>query len=46
MIPLFPEIQPHLLEVFEASDEREEYVITRYRSSNANLRTQLSRIIR
>lgn len=46
IIPLFPELKPYLLNVFEQADEGSKYVITRYRSSNANLRTHLLRIIR
>jgi hypothetical protein len=34
------------LEVFEQAEEGSEYVITRYRDANANLRTQLQRIIK
>lgn len=45
LIPLFPELLPYLLEVFSQPDAGE-YVITRYRHTNANLRTQLERIIR
>jgi len=46
MIPLFPELRPPLLEVFEQAEPGTEHVISRYRDSNANLRTQLHRIIR
>jgi len=46
VIPLFPEIRPHLLEVFDIAEPGTEHVITRYRDSNANLRTHLHRIIR
>ena len=46
MIPLFPELRPHLLEAFEQAEPGAEHVITRYRDTNANLRTQLHRIIR
>ena len=45
-IPLFPELRPHLLSAFEEAEPGSEYVITRYRQLNANLRTQLHRIIR
>ncbi len=45
MIPLFPELRPHLLEVFEQAEPGTEYVITRYRDSACNLRTHFSRII-
>jgi len=46
MIPLFSELRPHLLAAFDEAGEGEEYVITRYRDANANLRTQLHRIIK
>ncbi len=46
IVPLFPELRPYLLEAFEEADEGAEYVITRYHDKNANLRTQLQRIIR
>jgi integrase len=46
LIPLFPELRPYLEEAFELAQPRTEYVIIRYRDSNANLRTQLSRILR
>ena len=50
-VPLFPELIPFLKDVFlEVADGKavagELHVITRYRDSNANLRTQLERIIR
>lgn len=45
-IPLFPELRPPLTEVFDQADPGTEFVITRYRDSNANLRTQFERIIR
>ena len=45
-VPLFPELLPHLQEVFERAEPGTEYVITRYRHSNANLSTQLCRILR
>ncbi len=44
-IPLFPELRPYLLDVFESAAEGSQYVISRYRDCNANLRTQLIRII-
>ena len=44
-VPIFPELRPYLLEVFEGAEEGTEYVITRYRDKNANLRTQLQRIV-
>jgi len=45
-IPIFPEIRPCLEEVWEQAEPGTEFVITRYRVRNANLRTQLERIIR
>jgi len=46
VVPLFPELQPYLLEIAENAPEGAEYVINRYRDSNSNLRTQLLRIIK
>ncbi len=45
VIPLFPELRPYLEKVFDDAPERSEFVITRYRDTNANLRTQLMRIM-
>ena len=45
-IPLFPELVRPLSEVFEQAEPGTEYVITKYRSGDVNLRTQLERIIR
>ena len=45
VIPLFPELRPYLEECFDLAAPGTEYVITRYRDTNANLRTQLLRII-
>jgi len=45
-IPIFPELRPYLEEVWEQAEPGTVYVITRYRDNNANLRTQLERIIR
>ncbi|MCC6123354.1 MAG: site-specific integrase [Pirellulales bacterium] len=44
-IPLFPELRPYLEEVYEQAAPGSEWVITRYRGGNTNLRTQLQRII-
>jgi integrase len=46
MIPLFPELRPHLLAAFEQAEPGTEHVITLARSSACNLRTQAHRIIR
>ena len=44
-IPLFPELREPLTEAFEQAEPGTEFVITRYRDSNQNLRTQFERII-
>ena len=45
-IPLFPELRPYLDEAFEQAEEGgSAFVITRYRDTNMNLRTQLNRIL-
>ena len=47
IIPLFPELREQLEEAWDLlGDEPAEYVITRYRSANQNLRTQFQKIIR
>lgn len=46
VIPLFPELRTALEEVFTQAKPGTDWVITRYRLTNANLRTQLGRIIR
>jgi len=45
VIPLFDEIRPCLEMAFEEARDGDLYVIRRYRAPNANLRTQLLRII-
>lgn len=44
-VPLFPEPKAPLLEAFRLAESGDEWVITRYRRSNSNLRTQFGRII-
>jgi len=46
IIPLFPELRRHLLDAFEDAEPGTQYVVTRYRDDNANLRTQFQRIIK
>lgn len=53
VVPIFPELRPYLdavyfarLEAEEAGRETSEFVITRYRHANVNLRTQLLKIIK
>jgi len=44
-LPLFPELRKALLEALEQAPDGSEFVIARYRSTAANLRTQMHRII-
>ncbi len=46
MVPIFPELRPFLEECKQLAKPGAEFVITRYRDSNTNLRTQLERIIK
>jgi hypothetical protein len=46
VIPLFPELRPHLEAVWDQAEPGTEFIITRYRDTNANLRTQFLRIIK
>jgi integrase len=45
-VPLFPELRAVLAEAFDLAPEGAVHVITRYRDTNSNLRTQLMRMIR
>ncbi len=46
VIPMFPELRPRLEAVWEQAEPATEYVITKYRDCNTDLRTQLFKIIR
>ena len=46
LVPLFPELVPHLQEAFEQAEVGTEHVITRYRQSNSHLGMELRRILR
>jgi len=46
VIPIFPELLPHLEEACDQAVPGEENIITRYRTYNTNLGTQLGRIIK
>ena len=46
MVPIFPELRPYLEDARELAAKDAAHVITRYRDSNSNLRTQLNRIIK
>jgi integrase len=46
VVPIFPEIRPYLDACYFDAAEGAENVIVRYRDRNANLRTQLERIIK
>jgi len=45
VVPIFPELRSYLEEAWEMADEGAEFVVARSRSQEANLRTQLIRII-
>lgn len=45
-IPLFPELEPFLVEASEQAEEGAIYCIERYRSQDVNLRTGLERILK
>jgi integrase len=45
VVPIFPELRPFLQAAWEEAQEGSEYVLRRYRGSNANLRTQLQRFM-
>ena len=45
-MPLFPELRPYLEEAYEMAEPGAVHVITRWRDTHKNLRTQLMRIIR
>jgi len=45
LVPIFPELYPHLLAAYEEAEPGTKYVVTRYRKAGLNLRTQLMRII-
>ncbi len=45
VIPIFPELRPHLEAAWEQAEPGTEYVITRYRDAGQNLRTAFERII-
>ena len=46
LVPIFPELLPYIRDAYERAESATEYVITRYRKSGLNLRTQLLKIIR
>jgi hypothetical protein len=45
IVPLFPELRPHLEAAFDAAPEGTEYVISKHRLASRNLRSQLLRIM-
>jgi integrase len=45
LVPIFPELYPHLRAAYEAAEPGTEYVVTRCRDGSVNLRTQMERII-
>ena len=45
VVPIFPELRPHLEAAWDAAEPGAVFVVTRYRDASQNLRTQLERII-
>lgn len=45
LIPMFPELKPHLEAAFDDAPVGAKFVVQRYRDQDANLRTHLQRII-
>lgn len=45
IVPIFPELRPYLDAAFEEAPDKAEFVISKYRGGNTNLRTQLQRIM-
>jgi len=45
VVPLFPQVEPYMVEAFEQAEPGSEFIIARYRNSKVNLRTQFIRII-
>jgi len=46
LVPLFPQLIPHLNARWEEAAEGSEFVIDRYRDTSTNLRTQMTRIVK
>lgn len=46
VVPIFPELKPYLEDVCQLMEPGQTFLINRYRDSNANLRTQLLRIMK
>ncbi len=45
IIPIFPELRPYLEDAYKLANPGAEFVITKYRQKNANLRTTFEKII-
>ncbi len=45
-VPIFPELMPYLDACWDAAERGAEFVIDRYRDVGANLRTQMTRIVK
>ena len=45
-IPLFPELRPYLSAIFDAAPPGTTHFITRYQEGTANIRTQMTRIVK
>ena len=45
VVPIFPELKPHLQEAYDLAEEGARFCIRRYRGGDANLRTRMRHII-
>ncbi len=46
IVPLFPELRPFLADAFDAAEEGATHVLAKHRDDEANIRTQMTRIVR
>ena len=46
VVPIFPELRPYLEKAWDLAEEGEEFVVTKIRSSDSNLRTTFHKIIK
>ena len=46
VIPIFPELRPYLEAIFHTAEDGTEFFINRYRNAGANIRTQMTRIVK
>lgn len=45
LVPIFPELKPHMEAAWDMAEDGDEYVITKYRGGEKNLRTVFNKIV-